>query len=649
MSYEITQKLKVVNPNADADQLKGPYASIQDALTITANLRELGRTVYIVENPIYDITNSYFIGGTVVEYWFKDGIADADLVVKIPDIPEIILDDIPVENSQNPISSGGVYTALESIALQPEVSNYIERLKEVGTILPYSKALIFNDFVTTAKQYGFFDKIKMYLPFEGKDLTGALVKFIVDDSNQSSLVIVNPSSSLTYNVKTKITLRDNNINKSYLKTGFIPVNNGVAKENLSLGIVVSDNIFSGESIVVSDNTFTIQATSRALGQGYKYSLATITGGIRSNVVSYPNSTDFYGYLNGNNMTNELIGGDILQGELTGELEIFRALNDNNYIPVNASISGFIIGQGLSKIETSQLATILKETHERLGSLPTKGIITLFAGDSNTAGVGVDFQYQRWSTQVNASLGGIELNVGVPSSHFLQDVIFDFGVKGGYNRLQSTLDQDINNVIIMYGTNDMNKTDYSSQTLIDFKNLLGLFIDQQKSKGRKVTVNSIPYSTVPSLSKLLEWRDGAAEVAKSKNVNFVDLVYPFLDDIDNGIPFSTYSADQLHYNLLGQNKIARSVISVLNNQLFREPVLNFPTILPGESEYVDVTIKNITKENSIAGFNFPEAVDLELIPTAQIIGNDTVRVKLYNPTNLAIDMPATKILIKILIN
>jgi len=84
MAFEITEKLKVVNPNASADKQKGPYATIQDALTATANLREVGRTVLIVENPIYDSSGLYFIGGHVVEYWFENGIEDINLVAKKP-------------------------------------------------------------------------------------------------------------------------------------------------------------------------------------------------------------------------------------------------------------------------------------------------------------------------------------------------------------------------------------------------------------------------------------------------------------------------------------------------------------------------------------------------------------------------------------
>jgi hypothetical protein len=69
MALEIPFQIKVMNPSADNDELYGTYDSIQEALTATASLREVGRKVGIVEN------------GSVVEYWFQDGITDSDLVL----------------------------------------------------------------------------------------------------------------------------------------------------------------------------------------------------------------------------------------------------------------------------------------------------------------------------------------------------------------------------------------------------------------------------------------------------------------------------------------------------------------------------------------------------------------------------------------
>ena len=83
MSFDLTQKIKIVNPHASNDLLYGTYNSVAEALTgVPSVLRMKGRTVGIIEN------------GGVVEYWFKDGIADTDLVVKSSGGSEDTLDDV---------------------------------------------------------------------------------------------------------------------------------------------------------------------------------------------------------------------------------------------------------------------------------------------------------------------------------------------------------------------------------------------------------------------------------------------------------------------------------------------------------------------------------------------------------------------------
>lgn len=71
MSFDLTQKIKVVNPTSNIDELYGPYTSVANALSgVPVVLRQLGRTVGIIE------------GGVIQEYWFKNGITDSDLILK---------------------------------------------------------------------------------------------------------------------------------------------------------------------------------------------------------------------------------------------------------------------------------------------------------------------------------------------------------------------------------------------------------------------------------------------------------------------------------------------------------------------------------------------------------------------------------------
>ena len=71
-TFNIAQRIDVREKNANIDALYGPYESIEEALiAVPSNRRVIGRTVAIIEN------------GGAVEYWWKAGIADADLVVKV--------------------------------------------------------------------------------------------------------------------------------------------------------------------------------------------------------------------------------------------------------------------------------------------------------------------------------------------------------------------------------------------------------------------------------------------------------------------------------------------------------------------------------------------------------------------------------------
>jgi len=75
-TFPLVNRVGVTNPYANVDARYGPWLSLTDALTsFNAGLRFRGLTVGIYE-PNFN-TN-----GSIVEYWFKDGVADGNLVLK---------------------------------------------------------------------------------------------------------------------------------------------------------------------------------------------------------------------------------------------------------------------------------------------------------------------------------------------------------------------------------------------------------------------------------------------------------------------------------------------------------------------------------------------------------------------------------------
>lgn len=77
-TFNLANMIDVRDTCSNIDYLYGPYTSIQDAISaVTRNRRALGRTVGIIES------------GGVVEYWWKAGIEDEDLVQKTNSTPRL--------------------------------------------------------------------------------------------------------------------------------------------------------------------------------------------------------------------------------------------------------------------------------------------------------------------------------------------------------------------------------------------------------------------------------------------------------------------------------------------------------------------------------------------------------------------------------
>ena len=71
MSLELPFGIRPVVPLSNVDERYGPYQSVEDALIGTQGTRVIGLTVGVIEN------------GIVVEYWFRSGISDEDLTLKV--------------------------------------------------------------------------------------------------------------------------------------------------------------------------------------------------------------------------------------------------------------------------------------------------------------------------------------------------------------------------------------------------------------------------------------------------------------------------------------------------------------------------------------------------------------------------------------
>ena len=70
-TFPLANKVRILNPSANLDARYGPWSSLNTALSATDGVRELGLTVGVSS-----------VATGVVEYWFKNGIQNSDLVLK---------------------------------------------------------------------------------------------------------------------------------------------------------------------------------------------------------------------------------------------------------------------------------------------------------------------------------------------------------------------------------------------------------------------------------------------------------------------------------------------------------------------------------------------------------------------------------------
>jgi hypothetical protein len=97
-TFNLANRIKIVNANPNIDSDYGPYNSLAEANTeIPVVLRRVGKTVGIL------------VSGSVVEYWWKSNTTDLGLIPKGADV---FVDNIPTNGSTNAVSSDGVFDAL---------------------------------------------------------------------------------------------------------------------------------------------------------------------------------------------------------------------------------------------------------------------------------------------------------------------------------------------------------------------------------------------------------------------------------------------------------------------------------------------------------------------------------------------------------
>lgn len=126
-AFNISRQIHIPNKHANLDVLYGPYESINQAReSVPEVLRERGLTVGII--------NSF--NGKLLEYWWKDGVTDSDLVIKQTssggDENSIPIYTMQMVEQLNP--QGGYITIPNKSDLSGEVQNFTYSTSENGQI-----------------------------------------------------------------------------------------------------------------------------------------------------------------------------------------------------------------------------------------------------------------------------------------------------------------------------------------------------------------------------------------------------------------------------------------------------------------------------------------------------------------------------------
>jgi hypothetical protein len=189
MSFNITQPVKVVNPNSNVDSDYGTYADVAAAnLAIPQAVREKGKTVGII------------VSGEVVEYWYKSGITDLDLIPKVPRGEDILTESstsIVYSVSMELVSGSTIKETLER-----SFGNTIYLNNEKVNVFDATNFIVTPNPATTSLNSGI-------IRFTGSPLVAA--------SGTVFLQIDNPSSSWTTDA-VWVTMKDSNGGLAYIRS-----------------------------------------------------------------------------------------------------------------------------------------------------------------------------------------------------------------------------------------------------------------------------------------------------------------------------------------------------------------------------------------------------------------------------------------------
>lgn len=519
-----------------------------------------------------------------------------------------------------------------SMSLEQETITYYNAIKLAGGYIKTRKLFAYNDFVVEAKKAGLWSKIVDYSPMDGENLASALIKLKYPSSAGLAALANNNLTESDYQPDHGFVLESNT--DKYLGTGLTPSMHGLTNINIGMGAMIplivgaSTNNIASLNPSTGDNNISIN-TNGGIGDTARKTYNPITKRVMFQSMldvswlSYNNAIKSTG-------ASAYSTDFVTQYPLDTELTVFKTRANGVTSYTTGSIGGLIITEGLTDLETEKISVLLMNLYVSTGRFPLQEGFIVF-GDSVTRGYGISAPKYMYAEQLSSKLGRPMVNVGSGGSAVRLKAGNFFPAIEKYLGLKNI---PVRDVIMCYGTNDLYlhdaTTNGDASIISDYQAKLETIISGIKANGQRAIVLSPPYNTEETEVKNLAYVDACLSAAMNQGAMFMD-AYTIFSERSNA---NTYLNNSLHIGDSGHALLTEHIIAALKGRIYREPVLDFPSVASLASQDLTVDMRG-AKVNMKVDATPPSTLESGLITQAWVSSNNTVTVRLTNITAGAI--------------
>lgn len=525
------------------------------------------------------------------------------------------------------------------IATSPEAANYAHRVRLAGGLVGASVIAAIDQWVTTGKADGWWDKLIEVWPFCGSNLASALVK--LKHAPGAPLLTNANFVAADYSQEEGFGKMSGNTN-AILNTGFTPSASGVVYNDVCFGVEFLD--FPKTNQI--DQTFGALAwpvgSTGQIGINGQLTVGDeVTGfGSQANMSSF--CPDGFNLYNANSTVVQSFkagartryGGAPTSAVFAFPITLWGAkLNNNVTYYSNGKMGMVFIGNALTDAQCISINRATINLRKAIRK-PRDGLL-IAVGDSQTRGSNATSYKASYIFQLAAKIGAAVVNQaqagGLLSTINTSSIpnyptAYSFRADATYEKARA--------IVVCIGTNDIATdaaVDGTAGTISTYQSNLTTMLTDYKATGARVICGGPAYrsdTAQSSLTKQAAYQAAAAAAAKSAGVPFADLYRKIGDQTTPG----NFLSQPNHPNDAGHALMAQAMADAWGGLLTR--TLSVAPGAIGAGAVVDVAV---TILNAVAGMPVrcipvtkPEA---GVTYTAAVTANDTVTVSVYSATAL----------------